>query len=1068
MKLFKTNAIKCIIKTMLLLFFASGIGELNAAINPKADRYPLQDLRVIKGNVTDARSNESLPGVNISIHGTNKGTTTDSQGNYSLEVPDTAKSLVFSFIGYARELIRINGRERIDVALKQKFQEISEVVIVGYGTQKKVNLTGAVDEVKTEAIQNRPVNSLAEALQGVSPNLNIVMPNGRPGGSAEFNIRGITSINESEPLILIDGVPGDPTLLNPEDIESVSVLKDAASSAIYGARGAYGVVLINTKEGKKNEIQVNLSSNYSLSEPTILPNAVTDPYTGMKLYNDSYRGYSGSDILTQDQLDYAKRRSEDPSLPAVVVTSEGGNQNYEYYGNTDWIDVLYQTPQPMVKNDLSISGGSDHYTYFASGGWLTQQGIFNYNADKYNRINFRTKIEYELADWISLNNNLMYNKGIYDAPSFWDNSVDIWRYAVILGDPQYPLKNPDGTWTWNAFPVGFLEDGGRRTKKDQNLQNTVGFELSFFDDKWTTTGKYTYQNDGYNHDIHYQPIYYSTTPGSLSQRGDSKMEKENANNYYHVFNVYSQYENTFGQHYFKGMAGFNQELKKLNFFAAARNDILSSTLGSINLAVGDQYTNSSSSEWALRGIFYRLNYTFSDKYLFEVNGRYDGTSRFPEGDRFGFFPSFSAGWRLSEEDFFQPLSSVFNHLKLRGSYGTLGNQQIQDPYAYIQKMHTGQSGVIIDGQKPTVIYDPMLVSRNLTWEQATTTDVGVDVGMFEDKINASFDWYIRETTDMLTKSKTLPAVLGAEEPRENAANLETKGWEPSLNYRNRTSLFGKTFRYEFGGNLSDYTSKITKFDNPNKFILDYYEGQEFGEIWGFNTLGFFQSEEEYNNHADQSPILRFPRTEGVGDLKWEDKNGDGKIDYGANTVDDPGDRSIIGNTTPSYRYGFNGNFSWNNISVSFFFQGIGERDYFPGGEEAYFWSVYNRYYNTPLKHIVGNYWTPDNRDAYFPRLKAYIALVDGKSLSAPQTRYLQDASYLRLKNLSVGYTLPQALTQRAGIQKIKVFFTGENLWEHTNLKMPVDPESIMTSHSWGDGQTYPFSRRYSIGLDIIF
>lgn len=1026
---------------------------------------------IVRGNVTDEEGNP-LPGVNVLVKGTSQGTVTDIDGNFSIDEQNEQNVLVFSFVGYVSKEIQIGQQNTINVQLATDAKSLNEVVVVGYGTQKKVNLTGSVEHVSSEVIEERPITNLAQGLQGVVPNLNITFPSGQPGQGAQYNIRGITSINGGEPLILIDGIPGDPNLINPKDIASVSVLKDAASAAIYGARAAYGVILITTKSPEKGKIQVQYSANFATKTPTVLPQAVTDTYTSMSLYNDAYRGYSGQDVLTAEELEYAKQRSENPSLPAVVVEENSSGKEYKYFGNTDWFDEMYQNNSSQMQHNVAISGGDEKLSYYLSGSYFNQQGSFKYNPDVYKRYNFRAKLNAQLNDWLSIYDNVMYNRANYDFPTFWGNSVDIWRYVVILGSAQGVPQNPDGSWTFEGFPIGFLRDGGRGFQKDNLLQNTLGFNMSFLDDHWRINGNYTYQNDGYNQNEHYKPIEYSSTPDVISERGISRVVETNTDNYYHVFNVFTEYENQLNNHYYKGMIGFNQELRTFSRSIASRNNLISD-LSSLNLATGDRDVAGSASEWALRGIFYRINYSFDDRYLLEFNGRYDGTSRFPQADRFGFFPSVSAGWRISEEEFFAGISPKIQNFKLRASYGVLGNQQIQsnnaggDFYPYVPRMNTFSPSVIVNGERLFAIGAPGLVSSKLTWEKATTLDFGLDLTLWN-QLEFTYDWYQRKTTDMLTQSKALPAVLGTQEPQENAADLRTRGWEVSLKWNNATDLLGKDFSYNLGLVLSDYRAEITRFDNPNNYLGDYYEGQRFGEIWGYQTEGFFQSEEEIKNHADQTEVFRFPNNIAVGDLKFADRNGDGKISMGDNTLENPGDRYVIGNTTPRFSYGLNGGFNWNNLTFSFFFQGIGQRDYYPGGEEAYFWSVYNRYYNTALEHLVGNYWTPENQDAYFPRLKAYIALVDGKELSAPQTRYLQDASYLRLKNITLGYTLPVSFTSRFGIDRFRVYFSGENLWEHTNLIMPVDPESILTNHSWGDGQTYPFQRTYSLGLDITF
>lgn len=1021
----------------------------------------------IRGTVTSADAGTPLPGVRVIVEGTSIGAVTDAGGRYVLIAPSGSGTLRFSGIGFGQRTIDIAGQSVIDVQLVRIAVALEGVVVVGYGTQLKKNLTGAVDQITSAQLENRPITSLAQGLQGASPNLNVVFGSGQPGQKAEYNIRGITSINGGSPLILIDGVPGDPDLINPQDVESVSVLKDAASAAIYGARGAFGVILITTKQGTQRTPQVTYSSNVATRTQTIVPEAVTDPYISMLLYNEAYKGYAGKDWFTQEDMDYALQRSQDPSLPAVVVRKTSGGDRYQYFGTTDWLKELYRDRHPMTQHNLSVSGRKEDLRYYVSGGYLDEAGVFSYNSDTFQKYNFRAKLDLDVTHWLSFRNNLSYNEGKYEFPTLWGNSVDIWRYLAVVGQSLIPPQNPDGTWTSTGSFLGFYRDGGRGLNRERTLQNTVGGEVSLLGGRWRISGDYTYQSDGYNRDEHFLRVPFSSAPGTISQRGVDRVVETNADNYHHILNLYANYAQKAGRHDIRGLLGVNQELRTFSGFVARGDDVVGG-LGSLSLAVGNQFSDSWASEWAVRGAFSRLNYSYDDRYLLEFNGRYDGTSRFRRGDRFGFFPSASAAWRVSQEGFFRPLRPAVNELKLRMSYGSLGNQSV-GTYAYIPTMPTVVSPVIVNGTRPVTVGPPGLVSPSLTWERATTLDIGTDASFLGERLDFVFDWYRRNTTDMLTKGRTLPAVLGANEPDENAADLKTTGWEVSLKWADKAGrLLGKPFTYGLGLVLSDYQTVITRFDNPNDYLGDFYVGMKWGEIWGYETEGFFQSQEEIASHANQNAVERFPERRSPGDLKFRDRNGDGVISPGDNTLNDPGDRFIIGNTTPRYSYGFKGNFDWNNVAVSAFLQGVGKRDYYPQREVAYFWSVYNRPYNTAFKHLVGNYWTPENRDAYFPRPKAYIALVNGRDLAAPQTRYLQDASYLRLKNLTVKYTLPRRIVSAGGFERTQIYFSGENLWERTRLRIPVDPELLLRPHSWGDGQKYPFQRSYSLGVNLTF
>ena len=1058
----------------------------------------------VRGIVSDSSTGDPLPGVNVALRGTSQGSATDDSGRYVLKnVEAGTYVLEATFVGYEDVVrrgvaVRVDDTTRINFTLRPTNLDLGEVVVVGYGTEEKANLTGAVDEVEADALESRPITSTAEGLQGRVPNLNITFNDGQPGNrEPQFNIRGTNSINGGSPLILIDGVPGNPTLLNPDDIESVTVLKDAASAAVYGGRAAFGVVQIKTKDGsQQKDLQVGYSANVAASTPTILPEAVTDPYTSMRLQNQAYRGYSGVNFYSDEALNYAKARSEDPSMPAVIVEESGGQKIYNYYGSTDWFDQLYRSSSRSTRHNVSVSGGEEGVGYYLSGSYLRRGGIFEYNADNYNRYTFRGKVNFDLTPWLTLRNNLTYNRGDYDYPAFntfFDSggleSVNNLLGAIsIIGRATAVPKNPDGTWTLSGSQIGFLQDGGRGLQRRTLLQNKVGVDIDLLGDRLRLRSSYAYQEDGYDTSELYKRVPYKggsffggPTPAYTDYAGVSRALETNADNFRHVINAYIEYDDQFGRHNVDATVGANQELRTRKRTTARKDELVSSQLGTLNLAVGNSLLNEQQSEWALRGVFYRLQYDYDGRYLVEFNGRYDGSSRFPEGDRYGFFPSVSAGWHISEEPFADGLAPVLSNLKLRASYGSLGNQQVS-PYPYIPTMPASRTNTIINGEKLVGVSAPSLVPRNLTWETVSTLDFGLDLSLLAGRFDLTADWYRRSTTDMLTKSRTLPAVLGAEEPRENAADLRTNGWELSLGWTDSHEVFGRSLQYSIGAVLSDYKTTITRFDNPNGYLGDFYEGQTLGEIWGYTTEGFFQSEEEYRQHADQSDLVRFPDREGVGDIKLKDRNGDGVVGPGEYTLEDHGDLSVIGNSKPRYRYGFDASVSLAGVEVSAFFQGIGERDFYPTDEAAYFWSVYNRYYNTPVQHLVGDHWTPENRDAYFPRLKSYEALGSGSGdnaenpagiLAAPQTRYLQDASYLRLKNLTVAYTLPSRFTESFGAKQLRLYFSGENLWKYTGLRMPTDPELLMTSDGGPattrpNGQKYPIQRSYSVGVDLRF
>lgn len=1040
-----------------------------------ASRAPerAQQGREITGRVVSPEG-EVLQGVSVMAQGSSIGTVTDHLGTYRITVRGTTTVLAFSMVGYADKEMVIGNATTVNVVMEKFIGDLDEVIVVGYGTQSRAKVTGAVNQVGAEVFQNRPITNLAQGLQGAIPNLNISFTDGQLNRGGNFNLRGFTSINGGSPLILIDGTPGDINLLNPEDVESVTVLKDASSAAIYGARAAFGVVLVTTKKGQSGKPQVRYTNNFGTSSPIRIPSVLLNSLEHARIQNEAYIGYSGTDAPgLAAVIDYLEQREADPSLPELGIDASG---NFIRGATTDWYGEFYNDNIPFSKNYLSVSGARNNTNYFLSVGHEKREGMYRVETDNYRKYSLRLKLDNQLADWVHVFNNLELNQGVYDTPNRYvtDGGYSVYRYLSLFGHPYEAIRTANDNYTQaGALTFGQMTEAGRTIERQQLLKNTLGFRTNFFGDRLKINGDYTYFVTQNRDDVqNFSQTYENRNNGVVTFNGPDYYRSSFGENKHHIINLFAEYEQRVNDHNFKGLVGFNQELYQQDSFFARRDGNITRDLGSLNLTTGIPTLGAGKSEWALQGYFARFNYDYKSRYLVEFNGRYDGTSRFARATRFGFFPSLSAGWVVSNEDFFSPVSDVVNSLKLRGSYGSLGNQLVST-YAYISSLTPSAGSRLLDigGQRPLVVNAPSLIPFNLTWETATTLNAGFDFSMAGNRLNVGFDYYIRDTKDMLTRGQQQPAVLGATEPRENAADLRTKGWELSLKWNDRFQLSDKPFSYNFSVVLSDYRSHITRFNNPNKLLSDsYYEGMEVGEIWGYKTLGFFQTDDESASHADQSRLRLFTGMPLAGDIKFEDTDGSGAIDFGSNTVDDPGDLQIIGNTTPRYAYGISTGFNWYNFSVDVFLQGIGRRQFYPGPESAVFWGFYNRWNQPVYEHIAGNYWTPENPDAYFPRLRAYEALSEDRSLGATQTRYLQDASYLRLKNVSVGYALPQSVVSKVKIQGARLFFSGENLYEWTKLSRAFDPEGINDDteggRSNGQGFVYPMMRTFTFGLEI--
>lgn len=1048
----------------------------------------------LKGVVKDV---DGIPliGVNVVEKGTTNGTVTDIDGNFSINVK-THSTVIFTYIGFAEQELVWDGNSVMNVVLREDSELLDEVVVVGYGTQRKVNLTGAVSQVSNEVLENRPAPNLTRLLQGTLPNLNIRMSDGSPTRTADYNIRGITSIGAGgSALVLIDGVEGDPNLLNPNDIESVSILKDASSAAIYGSRAAFGVVLITTKSAQEGKPKVNLNISQSFNKRTIDPGLVTNGYQWAKNFDDAF--YAWYDYITHpisvnsifpfslEYLDRLKEHDENPDLPEVVFNEQ--LNRYEYFGNTDWFDVLYKDVMPATDVALNVAGGTKNTNFYISGRYYHQDGIFNNSSDNYDRFNVRAKGEVKANDWLTFQDNFDISTYTYSYPLLPNGDAGIWRYFAVQGFPMTVLKNPDGTYTHNtAYTMAsFVEGNSKSEQRNFYVRNTAAVIAEPIKDLLQLKADITFSKKWDKDKRWNNFINYSNAPGEINRYGNSRLRQFNDETTYWVSNLTANVNKTFKEsHTVNMLAGLNIEKNRLEKLNTDRDVLLVESKPDYNLLDGLNYRiTGGGNDWAYVGLFYRLNYNYLNKYLIELNGRYDGSSKFPITQQWGFFPSVSAGWNVTEETFMKNIQHGLDHLKLRASYGSLGNGNVA-PYRFLETMSVSKTGVILGGVQPGYTSMPSVIPDGLTWERATTFDVGADVILLDNRLSLTYDWYNRKTTDMFTAGPPLPNVFGATVPYGNYADLSTKGWEFTLSWKDQFMLGGKPFRYGFTGSLWDSKSFITKFNspldesgNPIKLINSHYVGKQMGEIWGFETLGLFTSEEEVAKHADQSYLRNSNSNKWLpGDLKFADLNNDDVINQGNNTLDNPGDRKIIGNDSPRYQFGFTLSGNWNGFGVSAFFQGIGKRDWYFAPEADLFYGPYNRPYGFQPVKLYEDMWSEDNPNGYFPRYRGYTALGTNRSLGAPQTRYLQDASYIRLKNLMVDYTLPKQLVDNMKISSAQVFISGQNIltfsgiFKHTDS---FDPEVIENplgemTNSHGQGDAYPMLKTWTIGLNLTF
>lgn len=1016
-----------------------------------------QNLKV-SGKVTDS-SRSLLPGVSVVVKGTTTGTITDVNGNYSIANVPANATLLFSFVGMKSQEIVVSGKTTINVVLAEETIGLEEVVAVGYGTQKKVNLSGAVSAVKGDVLENRPIANIGQGLQGVIPNLQVTQSNYAPGQGSSFNIRGFTSLTGAGPLILVDGVVQDPNLLNPDDVESVSVLKDAASAAIYGARAAYGVVLITTKKGKKEQRPtLNVTSSLSTTEATNIPE-YSDSWQYVNYMNTASVNAGGSNYFDQRTMDNTKKYYDDPknNLPVYYDPSVDTDGKYRYCGNTNWAKELYKSGAVKQINS-SLSGGTEKSRYFVSYGYMKQEGFLRSYDDQYNRHNINVALDTDVLDWLTVSTRVKYTNSFEDHPSSGSTGWSgITAYGGQLkGDlrPLMPIRHPDGTWAGQGSftnPFAVSAEGGHDQRKVNDLWLTgnldihpikglsIKGDLTFnpyswnreksvrlFTELWAAPGK--------------SNIYPWVNPNSVTL--------ENSNDYYTAVNAYVDYAKSFGKHNLKLLVGYNQEEKKHKWVSAKRENLINNDLPVISRATGAIFVSDTITSRGTQGIFSRINYDYAGKYLIEVNARYDGSSKFPKNDRYAFFPSVSGAWRMSEENLWAGIKHIFNDAKLRVSYGSLGNQNVKLDFPYISSYNiTSSTQYMLGGVLPVGIASGSLISPSFTWEKVNQGNVGLDLGLVKNKLSFSIDVFQRNTIGMLTTGTPLPAVLGTGVPNENAADLKTYGWESIITWKDKIN----DFSYNVSFNISDAQSEITKFSNPAGNIGTHYVGEKIGEIWGYEATGLFQSAAEVTSSPSQKTL--YGGTWNAGDVKYVDLDKSGEISYGTNTLADHGDKRIIGNNTSRYQYGLQANASWKGFDIDVFFQGTAKRDLWTN--DGRFFGIGSEW-DVPMKAAL-DYWTESNTGAYLPR--PYID--GGHGNREASTLYLQNGAYLRLKQISLGYTLPERWTKKAALSRARIYFTGQNLMTLTKLSKLYDPESQNVMN-------YPVPKSFSVGLNLTF
>jgi TonB-linked SusC/RagA family outer membrane protein len=1044
---------------MLLILIGSVLGA--AAQSP----------RKVSGKVVD---DQNLPviGAGVKIKGSTTATTTDVNGSYQISaLPSDV--LQFTFIGYTAQERTVGNNSTINVTIPLEVSSLNEVVVVGYGTQKKANLTGAVTTVKVdEVLGNRPVSTTGALLQGVVPGLKVNIGSGAPGASKSLNIRGATDIsatggsdiNSSAPLVLVDNVPfnGPLNLLDPNDIESVSVLKDAGSAAIYGARSAFGVILITTKKGNKNQApKLNYSNNLTISTPSELPQKATVLQTIQSYKDMGTTGYvGGQDVDTW--LDLYKQYQANPA--AYPLGYAMINSVRYPLATTDNIKDLLGDNAKQYMHNFSVSGGADKTTYRFSAGTVSENGIIvpDSKQDFYKRYNLKSFITTDVRKWLTVQLDAAFfssNKSYPSRPGF----ANAASYAPYT--PTDDSLEVNGITYINGSPRMLVQETNANTTRIDDTRLT-GRILASPLAGLKITGEYTFDNLR-SLGTEYSKVLtaVNTRRYSVETSGDGTFGKTHEKTDYTALNLFANYDKSFGNHNFSLMTGYNQEESLAEVEALSRDGVISANYPSISQAAGTLITiDDGYSEYAVQGAFGRLNYNYKEKYLLSFTGRVDASSRFPKGHRSGFFPSFSAGWSLDKESFMEWSSGWLNQFKPRFGFGSVGNQNI-GLYQFLPTMNATIPSWLVGQSQVVSLSTPGLISSDFTWANIQTTNIGLDIAVLKNRLSANFDWFKRETKDLLYEGIQLPAALGTDAPLQNVAALASRGFELQVNWQDK---IGKV-SYRLAGNLADFRSKITDIKNEAGLLSQYYVGQELGEIWGYTTDRLFTVDDFVPGTLDANLrggtlkpgiAAREGQLPNPGDVKFADLNDDGIVNAGNSTLSNLGDRRIIGNDAPRYQYGLLGGVTWKNLDFSFNITGVAKQDIW----RANMLTFPNYYaFGTIYAHQL-NYWSPSNQNSFWGR--TYDQAGGNQSTNESiQTKYMLNGAHLRVRNLTLAYTLPKRITEKVLIDRFQTFFSIENAFTFDKLPKGLDPDITANGQQ---GYEYPFMRLYSLGVNLSF
>lgn len=971
-----------------------------------------QNQQRITGTIVDERG-ESVIGASVTVKGTGIGTITDVDGKFSLEVSKDA-IVVVSYIGYLPQEIPVNGKTDMRITLRENTEMLDEVVVVGYGVVRKKDLTGSLSSVGAKAMQDKPVSNIGEALQGRAAGVQVINA-GAPGSNVSIRVRGLGSINNSDPLLVIDGVPTDMPLnaLNQNDVETVDILKDASATAIYGSRGANGVVLITTKKGKAGDGTLSVSANFGIQEATSVP----------KMLNASQFASLHNEMMANNNM------GQRPDFADPLSWGEG----------TDWIDALLGTAK-MQNYAISYSGGNDKSNYYVSGGVLDQEGIVTNTS--YRRYTIQFNNESRVRSWLKFGNNITLSHDIKK-----NGSYSVLNTLASL--PTQPIFNEDGTYSGPGTESQFYGDmrnpiGTARleqnTTKGYNILGSLYGEIYLFD-------KITYRMTGgidfkFWDNVNFSPKYdWKPIPVPNSYRGESSNKSLT-----YLWDNTITYMDTFNEkHHLNVMLGSSAQNNVYNHMSASVKEFLSDSYNQLNNGLLDPTVGGSKNEWALLSFFGRINYSFDDKYLFTATVRRDGTSRITKANRWGTFPSFSAAWRLSEEAFYKK-NDILSDLKLRLGYGVTGNQAVLDNYAAVTRLKTAQYA--FNGNPVSTLYPLVMPNPDIKWETVKQANVGLDATMFSQRVHVTVDAYIKNTTDMLV-SMVVPITTGYSDiytPMINAGKVRNQGWELTVSSQN---LKGAV-EWNTDVNVSYNKNKVIKLNNSVPIYYGYQhhqEGRPVGSFYGWVTNGLFQNWDEVNAYAHQYQGADAANGTAPGDIKYLDIDNNGVVnDY---------DRTYIGNPTPTWNFSMNNSVLYKGFDLQVFLQGVAGNDIYNANRVT----LEGMYTVRNQTQKVLDRWTGEGTSNTVPR----AIYSDPNKNTRASNRFVEDGKYLRLKNVTLGYTLPASLLKKAYISNLRIYMSAQNLLTLTNYS-GFDPEV----QGGVDNSNYPLTRNISFGIDIKF